>query len=100
MESRNSSTTRCQVLPCWEECWGGARRSLLGGSALQGVYRVCPSPPPACPPQHRRRLQLRLTTGDVFLLTALAKLGSTLCTYPLLLVKYRLQVGPPSAPKP
>ncbi|GAX85544.1 hypothetical protein CEUSTIGMA_g12959.t1 [Chlamydomonas eustigma] len=33
----------------------------------------------------------RLNTSDVFLLTALAKIGSTLCTYPLLLVKSRLQ---------
>ena len=78
---------------------------MLGGACWGGVlYKAftefAPPPPPACPPQHRRRLQLRLTTGDVFLLTALAKLGSTLCTYPLLLVKYRLQVGPPSAPKP
>ena len=74
---------------------------MLERSYLQGLNRVCPSPPPLhALPHHRRRLQLRLTTGDVFLLTALAKLGSTLCTYPLLLVKYRLQVGPPSAPKP
>ena len=34
-----------------------------------------------------------LTTGDVFLLTAVAKLGSTLVTYPLLLIKSRLQAA-------
>ncbi|GFR51480.1 hypothetical protein Agub_g13890, partial [Astrephomene gubernaculifera] len=33
----------------------------------------------------------RLSTGDVFLLTALAKLGATLVTYPMLLIKNRLQ---------
>ena len=33
----------------------------------------------------------RLSPGDVFALTALAKLGATLVTYPLLLVKSRLQ---------
>ncbi|GLC34242.1 hypothetical protein PLESTB_001607100 [Pleodorina starrii] len=33
----------------------------------------------------------RLGTGDVFLLTALAKLGATLVTYPMLLIKSRLQ---------
>lgn len=35
---------------------------------------------------------LALSTLDVFLLTALAKLGATLVTYPMLLVKSRLQV--------
>ncbi len=35
----------------------------------------------------------RLTMTDVFMLTAIAKMGSTLVTYPLLLVKSRLQVG-------
>ena len=35
---------------------------------------------------------MRLSTSDVFLLTALAKMGSTLITYPLLLIKSRLQV--------
>ncbi|GLI67069.1 hypothetical protein VaNZ11_011263 [Volvox africanus] len=33
----------------------------------------------------------RLGTGDVFVLTALAKLGATLVTYPMLLIKSRLQ---------
>ncbi|KAG2434409.1 hypothetical protein HYH02_012421 [Chlamydomonas schloesseri] len=33
----------------------------------------------------------KLSTGDVFLLTALAKLGATLVTYPMLLIKSRLQ---------
>ena len=35
---------------------------------------------------------VRLTSLDVFALTALAKMGSTLVTYPLLLIKSRLQV--------
>lgn len=30
---------------------------------------------------------------DIFVLSALAKVGATLCTYPLLVVKSRLQVG-------
>jgi adenine nucleotide transporter 17 len=34
-----------------------------------------------------------LGAGDVFLLTAVAKLGSTLVTYPLLLIKSRLQAA-------
>ncbi|PNW81373.1 hypothetical protein CHLRE_07g353300v5 [Chlamydomonas reinhardtii] len=33
----------------------------------------------------------KLSTGDVFMLTALAKLGATLITYPMLLIKSRLQ---------
>ncbi|KAG2429786.1 hypothetical protein HXX76_010570 [Chlamydomonas incerta] len=33
----------------------------------------------------------KLSTGDVFMLTALAKLGATLVTYPMLLIKSRLQ---------
>lgn len=38
-----------------------------------------------------------LGTGDVFLLTAVAKLGSTLATYPLLLIKSRLQAASKSS---
>ena len=33
-----------------------------------------------------------LTALEVFLISALAKLGATLCTYPLLVVKNRVQV--------
>ncbi len=43
---------------------------------------------PPLPPSRRASV----STGDVFLLTALAKLGATLVTYPMLLIKSRLQV--------
>ena len=36
---------------------------------------------------------VRLTPRDVFMLSALAKLGATLVTYPMLLIKSRLQVS-------
>ncbi|KAG2494995.1 hypothetical protein HYH03_006928 [Edaphochlamys debaryana] len=39
----------------------------------------------------RGKAAARLGPGDVFLLTALAKLGATLVTYPMLLIKSRLQ---------
>ncbi|KXZ53702.1 hypothetical protein GPECTOR_6g619 [Gonium pectorale] len=43
------------------------------------------------PVSGRPRGPVRLGTGDVFMLTALAKLGATLVTYPMLLIKSRLQ---------
>lgn len=49
-------------------------------------FAPCSGRPGAGPP--------KLSTGDVFMLTALAKLGATLITYPMLLIKSRLQVGP------
>jgi len=39
----------------------------------------------------KKKPPARLTTRDVFLLTALAKMGATLITYPLLVIKNRLQ---------
>ncbi|KIY93762.1 solute carrier family 25 member 17 [Monoraphidium neglectum] len=35
----------------------------------------------------------RIGAADVFVLSSLAKVGATLCTYPMLVVKSRLQVG-------
>eukprot|EP00798_Chlamydomonas_sp_ICE-L_P019102 gene19102-25706_t len=43
--------------------------------------------------------KVRLGASDVFMLTALAKMGSTLMTYPLLLIKYRLQAMDKSTSK-
>jgi hypothetical protein len=37
-------------------------------------------------------LKKTLSSGEVFTISALAKLGATLATYPLLVVKNRIQV--------
>jgi len=43
--------------------------------------------------RRRRVAKARLATSDVFALTALAKCGATLVTYPMLLIKSRLQAA-------
>jgi adenine nucleotide transporter 17 len=57
---------------------GGTRRRQGGGAGQLPAAAARPA---------------ALAAGHVFLLSAVAKLGATLATYPLLVVKNRLQVG-------